>query len=508
MIRLYGRGDRFLGINCETVKEESFINEKLNVKFRDSIWIGRGVNKKQKRVIKVVDFMFVDDDGIYTFFGYLEYLKKLLKIHGMEFVVDEWEFNTSKIVDFEKIKSVFSDYGVLLYDFQVIAVQKALVMKYGTVVIPTGGGKTEVILAITKFINKKTVVVVPTIAIAEQFVERSKIRGMQEVGIMTSNEKREEKITIITANSLHSIIKNGGLIKADVVMFDEFHHVQSDSWKDIFIAFSKSEYMFGFTGTMYRDVDIYGNVSDFTTLGISGRIIVNVSIKHLISEGVITQPVILVVNNFKIKDYGMIKDWNYVKNKLVEDDEYRNGKIVELMGLFEKHGLSTLVSIATKKHAMNILKMLDFETATKSVAVYGGNKGVKYNLGFKNTYIDYGEVAEKLYNGDIHHIVSTSVFDEGVDLPSVNVVILGFSGKSLIKIFQKIGRGVRLDENKEFTFIIDFNDETHLYLQNQYKKRLQYYDNEEIPVIHNLDMEKLLDGGINKSCKEILQGRE
>jgi len=507
MINLYCRDDRFLGINCDFEEEKLLIQEILNVKFIESMWIGKGRYRRQKITHNIVNFLFDDELGIYTFLGYKDFLIKSIEFRNFNYKFNDVEFDLSNIKNLDSIKNIFKDSGIVLYDFQAIAVQKSLVMKYGAVIIPTGGGKTEVIFAIIKLLNMKTVVVVPTIAIAEQFVERSKLRGLENVGIVIGKEKNENDITITTASSLHNLIKSDKKIEADVVVFDEFHHVQSESWKDIFVSFSKSEYMFGFTGTMYRDLDIYKNISDFTTLGISGRVIVDVSIKHLIQEGVITQPIVFVMDNPMLKK-SSINDWNMVKNIFIEGDDHRNGLIAEVMGMFERHGFTTLVSVTTKKHAKKILEKLDFDVAVKTVAVYGSNKGIKYNLGFRDSYIDYGDVANDLHNGDISHIVSTSVFDEGVDLPSVNVIILGFSGKSLIKIPQKIGRGVRLSDGKNYTFIIDFDDRTHHYLENQFKKRINYYNSEGIPVIKNLDLETLFDGGINESCKKILQGRQ
>ncbi|MDQ9827051.1 helicase-related protein, partial [Acinetobacter sp. 163] len=63
---------------------------------------------------------------------------------------------------------------------------------------------------------------------------------------------------------------------------------------------------------------------------------------------------------------------------------------------------------------------------------------------------------EKLEKGEIDYIITVDIFNEGVDIPCVNQVILLRPTESSIVYIQQLGRGLRKNENKEFVVILDF----------------------------------------------------
>ena len=56
----------------------------------------------------------------------------------------------------------------------------------------------------------------------------------------------------------------------------------------------------------------------------------------------------------------------------------------------------------------------------------------------------------------LEFIVTVDIFNEGVDIPTVNQVILARPTDSAIVFVQQLGRGLRIDEQKEFVTVIDF----------------------------------------------------
>lgn len=61
-----------------------------------------------------------------------------------------------------------------------------------------------------------------------------------------------------------------------------------------------------------------------------------------------------------------------------------------------------------------------------------------------------------LENGLLDYILTVDVFNEGVDIPSVNQVIMLRQTQSAIIFVQQLGRGLRLSEGKEHLVVIDF----------------------------------------------------
>lgn len=61
-----------------------------------------------------------------------------------------------------------------------------------------------------------------------------------------------------------------------------------------------------------------------------------------------------------------------------------------------------------------------------------------------------------LERGDLHYIVTVDVFNEGVDIPSVNQIIMLRQTQSSIVFVQQLGRGLRKAVNKECVIVLDF----------------------------------------------------
>lgn len=64
-------------------------------------------------------------------------------------------------------------------------------------------------------------------------------------------------------------------------------------------------------------------------------------------------------------------------------------------------------------------------------------------------------VAE-LESGELDYILTVDVFNEGIDIPSVNQVVMLRQTESAIVFVQQLGRGLRLAEGKDHLVVIDF----------------------------------------------------
>jgi hypothetical protein len=66
------------------------------------------------------------------------------------------------------------------------------------------------------------------------------------------------------------------------------------------------------------------------------------------------------------------------------------------------------------------------------------------------------EVVAQLDRGEIDYILTVDIFNEGVDIPSVNQVVMLRQTKSAIIFVQQLGRGLRRSPSKDYTVVIDF----------------------------------------------------
>ncbi|KRD35831.1 restriction endonuclease subunit R [Oerskovia sp. Root918] len=63
---------------------------------------------------------------------------------------------------------------------------------------------------------------------------------------------------------------------------------------------------------------------------------------------------------------------------------------------------------------------------------------------------------ERLERGELDYILTVDVFNEGVDIPSINQVIMLRQTQSAIVFVQQLGRGLRKHDEKEYLVVIDF----------------------------------------------------
>jgi superfamily II DNA or RNA helicase len=62
----------------------------------------------------------------------------------------------------------------------------------------------------------------------------------------------------------------------------------------------------------------------------------------------------------------------------------------------------------------------------------------------------------RLENGQISYIFTVDIFNEGIDIPKINQIIMLRNTESSIIFIQQLGRGLRKDASKEFVTVIDF----------------------------------------------------
>ena len=70
--------------------------------------------------------------------------------------------------------------------------------------------------------------------------------------------------------------------------------------------------------------------------------------------------------------------------------------------------------------------------------------------------MDRTEAIEKLESGKIKVIFSVDMFNEGVDIPSVDMVMFLRPTESPIVFLQQLGRGLRRSKGKEYLNVLDF----------------------------------------------------
>lgn len=148
------------------------------------------------------------------------------------------------------------------------------------------------------------------------------------------------------------------------------------------------------------------------------------------------------------------------------DEEVNYRAIPWRNGRFDPEQLSNkLATLARARHAFNVWKKraqqrtLAFCVSIRHadfMARHFQQLGVKAEAVYAGSSLARGEALEQLTNGRLQVIFSVDLFNEGVDLPCIDTVMLLRPTESKILFLQQLGRGLRTATDKNYLVILDF----------------------------------------------------
>jgi len=107
-------------------------------------------------------------------------------------------------------------------------------------------------------------------------------------------------------------------------------------------------------------------------------------------------------------------------------------------------------------------------------------------LSGKDSAKDREIAKKKLENHEINCMVASTIFDIGVDMPSLSGLVIAGGGKSSVRACQRIGRVIRKykhgDYEKTHAAIIDFYDQAKFLKQHSIIRYKVYATEEEFDI--------------------------
>ena len=347
-------------------------------------------------------------------------------------------------------------YTVQLRDYQVYAFEAGVFNKFqgydwpcGVFKIATGGGKTELAVALYQAINVPTVFIVHRKHLVTQARDRFAKYGISTGQIGDGVFKPDiNGITVATIQTITKLLKEGDATKlrqfmyARQVFFDEAHLCASKiTGGNQFIAISRqfrqAYFRWGLTATPFMK-DEYSNQ---LLMGATGDIIYNISNADLIKSGHLTPPRVVIV---QVPEVPGPKSWPDVYNSAIVLNRWRNEKIIEYLRKCPKPAIVMCTRVGHARILCNLVK----EKGITVPVVLQGSTPNKVR----------GQLIKDLQSGKEKAIIATTVLDEGVDIPELRTLILAGGGKSTVAQLQRIGRGLRRAPGKKEVLVIDFKD--------------------------------------------------
>lgn len=307
-----------------------------------------------------------------------------------------------------------------------------------TIVLPTGTGKSETMLAaIVSEKIKRTLIVVPNKLLRDQTYERAKKWGiLKEIGCvdgsvlnpntvcLKSNFKDIEQFKLMIKNS-NIVISTMSLINkmsedqinllatmCDLLVVDEAHHISSKTWRSFKKQFLKKKIL-QFTATPYRQD---GKLVD-------GKIVYNFPM-HMAIEQEYFKPIEFIA----VEEY----DENLV-DKCIADSAI---SILEM----------------DLKNGFNHILLVRANTIDRAEYLYDSiySRYSKYNPVIITSRVKAGDKRQRLSQIKSCYskiVVCVDMFGEGIDIPNLKIAALHDKYKSLPITLQFIGRFARSKKN-------------------------------------------------------------
>ena len=214
---------------------------------------------------------------------------------------------------------------------------------------------------------------------------------------------------------------------------DEVQHWRAETCQLVARELKEAYYTFGMSATPYRDEG-----DDMMIQACFGKKCAEITASELIQKKWLIKPDIKMVH---LKwEKSIYKTWAEVyKDQITEHRRY-NETIARIANAYIENGRLVLILIRQIKHGKILADLIP-----GSIFLSGASPKKKREKGIN-------DLREKT----ISCIISTVIFDEGIDIKPLDTVILAGGGKSKTRAMQRIGRIIRPFEGKKKATAIDF----------------------------------------------------
>lgn len=341
--------------------------------------------------------------------------------------------------------------SIKLRDYQQGDVEAITAWEHGLVKLSTGYGKTIIALEVASRLQQKTLIITDRNDIYEQFITDITTLTNQSPGRIQGKIVDLQDLTVATIQSLTRAIRRGDLHPSDfgLLIVDECHRSITQNFRQA-IEYFNAFYRYGFTGTDRRS-DGQGPAIGF----LYGDKLLD---KKLPTA---TPTVQLLPYDGKI----WIEEYADMIEKQVDDAD-RNRLIAEAITREASLGRKVLVLTKRRAHYQKLAELLPPSLQAHVLSSSTPKEERKLLM----QELRRGEASFQVLLG------TYSLLSTGVDIPSLDTVVLAGDLKSDVLTEQSVGRILRLLAGKKDPKIVDVQDRGNFILYNQAKERRAFYE--------------------------------
>ncbi len=261
--------------------------------------------------------------------------------------------------------------------------------------------------------------------------------------------------TFACVDSVAGWISSGReLPEYDLLLVDECHHVGSSMYNTVFDELRAGRggaFALGLTATPWRpdEVDLteyfgHPRVSIDMVMGLKNGFLANVDYRMYTDN----------INWDSLKNIQGKKFSPRQINRTLFINQWDESVVYTLRDAWkEQPNPRAIVFCGTIDHAIMMRDKINLLGFCKAEAIFSGGSGMN---AFSMNQFERNRVLSDFAAGSINVICAVDIFNEGIDVPDVNILVFQRVTHSRRIFIQQLGRGLRISEDKDKVIVLDF----------------------------------------------------
>ena len=390
------------------------------------------------------------------YIGLMDYLIQFAKDRNYTI---EQDFDNTVELDPDEVEQFIASLNMKItpYDYQLDAIKHAIKNQRSLLLSPTGSGKSLIIYCLVRYCleqiqeDEKILIVVPTTGLVSQMYNDFRDYAGKEWKveknchtIFSGQDKTTPKqVVISTWQSIYKMPPEY-FEQYKMVVGDECHLFKAKSLTSLMSKMVNAEFRIGTTGTLDGT-----QVHKLVIEGLFGRVQKVTTTKNLMEKEVLSNLSIdCLVLEYKPEEIEEIKRAKYIDElKWIVGHEGRNKFISKLAKSVK--GNTLILFNYVDLHGKPLYNLISEMCPDKKVfMIYGG------------TDVEQREEIRQIVDKekDAILVASYGTCSTGINIKNIHNIIFTSPSKSVIRVLQSIGRGLRRSESKDSMKLYDLAD--------------------------------------------------